>query len=86
MIAIGISGQNEIDFRITSFIVTMGCEYIDVILLEDKGYQDGLVSIEDYEKDIDIALNRFAETREDITRRLRGIYIAMCKFPSGKRY
>ncbi|MCI9533967.1 MAG: N-6 DNA methylase [Lachnospiraceae bacterium] len=80
VIAIGISGQNEIDFRITSFIVPKGCEDKDVILLEDKGYQDGLVSIEDYEKDIDIALNRFAETREDITRRLRAYTLQCANF------
>ena len=37
VIAIGISGQNEIDFRITPFIVPKGCEDKDVIW--KKGYR-----------------------------------------------
>lgn len=49
-------------------------------IMEDGGYGDGLVSIEQYEKDVDIVLNRFAATEEELRRELRKYTLSCAKF------
>ena len=71
VIAVGVSGQSESELRITSFVLPKRGELADMEIIEDGGYDDGLVSIEQYEKDIDIVLNRFAATEEEIRKELK---------------
>ena len=71
VIAVGISGQTQADCKVTSFVWPKGGENTDIKLLE-HGYLDStLVSIKQYEKDIEVALGRFAATEEAVRKELR---------------
>lgn len=80
VIAIGVSGQSESELRITSFVLPKGSELADMEIMEDGGYEDCLVSIEQYERDVDIVLNRFAATEEEIRRELRKYTLSCANF------
>lgn len=80
VVAVGVSGQSESELRITSFVLPKGGELSDLEILEDGGYSDGLVSIVQYEKDVDIVLNRFAATEEEIRKELRKYTLSCANF------
>lgn len=80
VVAVGVSGQSESELRITSFVLPKGGEMSDIEIMEDGGYNDGLVSIEQYEKDVDIVLNRFAATEEEIRKELRKYTLSCANF------
>lgn len=80
VIAVGISGQSKSELRITSFVLPKGGEISDMEILEDGGYDDGLVSIRQYEKDVDIVLNRFAATEDEIRKELRKYTLSCANF------
>lgn len=80
VVAVGVSGQSESELRITSFVLPKGGEMSDIEIMEDGGYNDGLVSIEQYERDVDIVLNRFAATEEEIRKELRRYTLSCANF------
>jgi len=80
VVAVGISGQSESELRITSFVLPKGGELSDMEIMEDGGYYEGLVSINQYERDIDVVLNRFAATEEEIRKELRKYTLACANF------
>lgn len=80
VVAVGVSGQSLPELRITSFVLPKGGELLDMEVLEDGGYNDGLVSIEQYEKDINVALGRFAATEEEVRKELRRYTLSCANF------
>ena len=71
VVAVGVSGQSESELRITSFVLPKGGELSDIEVIEDGGYEDCLISIEQYEKNIDIILNRFVAAEAEVKKELR---------------
>lgn len=80
VIAIGISGQTQAETKVTSFVWPKGGEATDVALLEDGYLDDSLVSIKQYKKDIDVALNRLAATKEAVRKELRRYTLSCANF------
>lgn len=77
VIAVAVSGQNKTNLKITSFIVPKGAQKNEIVLLEDCGYFDGLKSISEYEKDINIKIGKFNKEKDEIIKRLR-VYTLQC--------
>ncbi len=71
VMAISVSGQTEAEARVTSFVWPKGEDISEIELVEDGYLDNSLVSIKQYQKDIDIILGRFAETEEAVRRELR---------------
>lgn len=71
VVAIGISGQTKAECKVTSFVWPKGGEITDIKLLENGFIDSALVSIAQYEKDIEVALDRFAATEEAVRKELR---------------
>lgn len=80
VIAIGISGQTLSNCRVTSFVWPKGGDITDIELLEDGYLDDSLMSINQYEKDIEIVLDRFAATEEQVRRELRRYTLQCANF------
>lgn len=80
VIAIACSGQNETNFRITSFVLPQKAKKEDIKLIEDCDYKYGLKSINDYENDINIILGRFNQEKETIIRNLRSYTLSCANF------
>lgn len=80
VVAVGISGQSKADCRVSSFVWPKGGESTDIKLLENGYLTDSLVSIKQYEKDINIALNRFAETENTVKKELRRYTLSCANF------
>ncbi len=77
VIAVAVSGQNKTNLKITSFIVPKGAQKNEIVLLEDCGYFDGLKSISEYEKDINIKIGKFNKEKDEIIKKLR-VYTLQC--------
>lgn len=80
VISIGVSGQEEFDSRVTSFVWPKGGTIADIEVLEDGSLINSIVSIDQYKKDIDIVLHRFASTEEEIRKELRRYTLACANF------
>lgn len=80
VIAVACSGQNKINFKITSFVVPKNAKNGDIHLIENCDYFTGLKSINDYEKDINITLGRFNEEKENIIKNLKSYTLACANF------
>ncbi len=80
VVAVGISGQSRSELRITSFVLPKGGELSDIEVLEDGGYDSAELSISQYEKTIDIVLNRHAATEEVIRKELRKYTLSCANF------
>ncbi len=80
VIAIAVSGQTKSECRVTSFVFPKGGNYSDVELLEDAHLDTALVSISQYEKDIEVALKRNAATEADVRRELRRYTLSCANF------
>ena len=80
VIAVGISGQIENDCRVTSFVWPKGGSISDIEVIEDDFLTSSLVSINKYEKDIEIVLGRFANTEEQIRKELRRYTLSCANF------
>lgn len=80
VVAIGVSGQNSEECRVTSFVLPQGGSIGDIEVLEDGCLNGCLTSISKYEKDIDIALRRFAETEDAVKRELRRYTLSCANF------
>lgn len=71
VVAVGISGQTKTECKVTSFVWPKGGESTDIKLLENGFIDSALVSITQYEKDIEVVLDRFAATEEAVRKELR---------------
>lgn len=80
VIAVGISGQTQSEAKVTSFVWPKGGEAADVVLLENGYLDNSLVSIKQYNKDIDVALNRLAATKEAVRKKLRRYTLSCANF------
>ncbi len=78
--AVGVSGQSVSELRITSFVLPKGGELSDLEVLEDGGYDDGLVPIDQYVKDINIVLGRYSSTEEEVRKELRKYTLSCANF------
>lgn len=80
VIAIGVSGQTQAETKVTSYVWPKGGDISEIALLENGYLDDSIVSIKQYEKDIEIALNRFAATKEAVRKELRRYTLACANF------
>ena len=80
VVAIGVSGQTKAEAKVTSYVWPKGGEISDIALLENGYLDDSIVSIKQYEKDIEVALNRFSATKEAVRKELRRYTLACAKF------
>lgn len=71
VIAIGVSGQVYSTAKVTSFVWPKGGTISDIEIIEDGLLNSQLVSIHQYEKDVDVVLGRSAETEVEIRKELR---------------
>ena len=80
VIAIAVSGQTLAENRFTSFVWPKNGDVSDIELLADGLLQNGMQSISQYEKDIDIVLERFAETEAEVKKELRRYTLSCANF------
>ena len=80
VIAIGVSGQMYATAKVTSFVWPKGSSIADIEIIEDGVLATRLVSIDDYEKDVDIALGRLAATEAEIRKELRRYTLQCANF------
>lgn len=80
VIAVGVSGQIENDCCVTSFVWPKGGNVSDIEVLEDDYLTNALISIDKYEKDIEIVLRRFASNEEQIRKELRRYTLSCANF------
>lgn len=80
VVAIGVSGQTQAETKVTSYVWPKGGDISDIALLEDGYLDDSIVSIRQYEKDIEVALNRFSATQEAVRKELRRYTLACANF------
>lgn len=80
VIAIAVSGQTLAENRFTSFVWPKNGDVSDIELLADGLLQNEMQSISQYEKDIDIVLERFAETEAEVKKELRRYTLSCANF------
>lgn len=80
VVAIAISGQSILDSKVTSFVFPKGTDISEIELITDGTLSEGLPSINQYEKDIDIVLERFAETEAEVKKELRRYTLSCANF------
>ncbi len=80
VIAIGVSGQIEADCKVTSFVWPKGGNIADIEVIEDDYLDKALVSINQYEKDIEVALERYASTEAEVRKELRRYTLSCANF------
>jgi type I restriction enzyme M protein len=71
VVSVGVSGQTISEAKVTSFVWPKGEDISSIAMLEDGYLEDSLVSIKQYQKDIDTVLGRRAETEEAVRKQLR---------------
>lgn len=80
VVAVAVSGQSFQECRVTSFVWPKKGNMIDIRVLEDKDLDGALCSIEQYEKDIEIVLDRYAKTEEAVRKTLRKYTLSCANF------
>lgn len=80
VVAIGVSGQSKESCKVSSFVLPKGGKMTDIEILEDGFMDNSLVSISQYEKDIDIVLNRFSGTEAAVKKELRRYTLTCANF------
>ncbi len=80
VIAIAVSGQTLAENRLTSFVWPKNGDVSDIELLADGLLQNEMQSISQYEKDIDVVLERFAETEAEVKKELRRYTLSCANF------
>lgn len=80
VVAIGVSGQSKESCKVSSFVLPKGGKITDIEILEDGFIDDAILSISQYEKDIDIALDRFAGTEAAVKKELRRYTLTCANF------
>ena len=71
VVSVGVSGQSEHDARVTSFVWPKGEDISNIALLEDGYLENSIVTIQQYQNDVDSVLGRGAETEEAVRKQLR---------------
>lgn len=80
VIAIGVAGQIKEASRATAFVLPKGAKAHEIALLNEGTLNDVILSIAEYEKEVDIVLDRFAETEADIKKELRRYTLTCANF------
>lgn len=80
VVAIGVSGQNLTESKLTSFVWPKNGDIFDIELLASGTLEDSMQSISKYEKDIDIVLQRFAATEAEVKKELRRYTLSCANF------
>lgn len=80
VVAVAVSGQSFQECRVTSFVWPKKGNVTDIRVLEDKDLDGALCSIEQYEKDIEIVLDRYAKTEEAVRKTLRKYTLSCANF------
>lgn len=80
VVLIGISGQNLAESKLTSFVWPKNGDVFDIELLANGTLEDSMQSISQYEKDIDIVLQRFAATEAEVKKELRRYTLSCANF------
>lgn len=80
VVAIGVSGQSKESCKVSSFVLPKGGKITDIEILEDGFIDDAIVSISQYEKDIDIALDSIAGTEAAVKKELRRYTLTCANF------
>ena len=80
VVAIGVSGQNLTESKLTSFVWPKNGDIFDIELLASGTLEDSMQSINQYEKDIDIVLQRFAATEAEVKKELRRYTLSCANF------
>lgn len=80
VIAIAVSGTQEDNMRITSFVMPKDGVLSDIELIEDGDYTDTIMSMDDYVKVADIKLGRNQEESEQIFANLSTYAIACANY------
>lgn len=80
VVAIGVSGQMQAETKVTSFVWPKGGEVSDIALLENGYLDDSIVSIKQYEKDVEVVLGRFSATKDAVRKELRRYTLSCANF------
>lgn len=80
VLSIAVSGQSELESRVTSFVWPKGEDCTGIKLVEDGYLEDTFISIKQYQKDIDVILGRTAKTEDDVRRELRRYTLSCANF------
>lgn len=80
VIAIAVSGQTLMENRMTSFVWPKNGDVLDIELLADGLLQNEMQSINKYEKDIEVVLERFAATEAEVKKELRRYTLSCANF------
>lgn len=80
VVAIGISGQSIHECKVTSFVWPKGGNCVDIELLEDTYLEKASLSVNQYEKNVEVALKRFAQTEEMVRKTLRKYTLSCANF------
>lgn len=80
VIAIAVSGQTLMENRITSFVWPKNGDVLDIELLADGLLQNEMQSINKYEKDIEVVLERFTATEAEVKKELRRYTLSCANF------
>lgn len=80
VIAIAVSGQTLMENRITSFVWPKNGDGLDIELLADGLLQNEMQSINKYEKDIEVVLERFTATEAEVKKELRRYTLSCANF------
>ncbi|MCQ2380861.1 MAG: hypothetical protein MJ032_00765 [Acidaminococcaceae bacterium] len=70
VVAVAVSGQNEEQSRVTSFVLPKGKQLSDIEILEDLTLKDGLVHIDSYTETLNHKLGR-DKTDEEVKKALK---------------
>ena len=71
VIAIGISGQSEVEALVTSFVWPKGEDISRIKVIENGHLEDSFVSIKQYKDDVDKLLGRYSLDEDAVRRELR---------------
>lgn len=80
VVTIAVSGITELESRVTSFIYPKNGSIKDIKLLEDGTLENCLLSINEYEKNIESILGRTIFTEEEIKKELRKYTLACTNY------
>lgn len=80
VVTVGVSGQTQAEARVTSFVWPKNGTISDIALLEDGYLDESLVSMKQYQEDIDTALDRMSLTKEAVRKELRRYTLSCANF------
>ena len=71
VIAIGVSGDTDKNYRLTSILWPKNTSIDKIMVIEDGGYSDTLMPYKDYERCINKKLNRSASAKDEVLSELK---------------